>query len=59
MLSIRGLRCSVRSVTYRDGREVDSCRNWSAKNRGVIVVFSLRERLGGFVFSVYFFREIF
>lgn len=24
-----------------DGREVDSCRNWSAKNRGATVVSSL------------------
>lgn len=41
VLSIREPRCSARPVMCRDGREVDSCRNWSAKNRGATVVFSL------------------
>lgn len=43
VLSIRDPRCSARPVMCWDGREVDSCRNWSAKNRGATVVFSLPE----------------
>lgn len=44
VLSIRGLRCSARPVMCCVGRDVDSCRNWSAKNRGATVVFSLPGR---------------
>lgn len=40
VLSIRGPRCSARPVMYGLGREVDSCRNCSAKNSGATVVFS-------------------
>lgn len=43
VLSIREPRCSARPAMCWDGREVDSCRNWSAKNRGATVVFSLQE----------------
>lgn len=41
VLSMSELRCSPRPVMCWEGREVDSCRNWSAKNRGATVVFSL------------------
>jgi len=42
-----GVRCSPSPDMKREGREVEICRNWSAKKRGATVVFSLPERKGG------------
>lgn len=42
----RGVRCSPSPEMKGEGREVEICRNWSAKKRGATVVFSLPERKG-------------
>lgn len=41
-----GVRCSPSPEMKWEGKEVEICRNWSAKKRGATVVFSLPERKG-------------
>lgn len=41
-----GARCSPSPEMKREGKEVEICRNWSAKNRGATLVFSLPGRNG-------------
>lgn len=46
MLRTRGVRCSPSPEMKQEGKEVEICRNWSAKKRGATVVFSLPDRKG-------------
>lgn len=46
VLRMSGARCSPSPEMKREGKEVEICRNWSAKNRGATLVFSLTGRNG-------------